>query len=513
MKCQVCGKAYFCIKKYMFHMNFIHKKFDYSCPFNKCNRLYPNKSAFNKHIKRKHHQNIPTVEGEIVINDLKVQKNKKIELKEDASSELPKLDSISQKDYNLQLTEEYNIFKDILQNSLQVLLGQFYDNLTLTRAVIQNVIDAIGSFLSSGFIESFKRYIEITLKKHNLSLDNNASNMLELIEFPFVNVNTEYKRLQLFEKSNCFIKPVPYSLGTSLDVKKGKGETSRTIKTSYGYLIPLDQTLKSFLELPGVFDTILEYHNKLVKDFNYTNFQTMTNLVHGTLWKPVNEHAILENKIIFPLVMYFDDYDVGNPLGSHAGCYKIGGVYYTLSSIPPQYASRLENIFLACTFYSSDRVQFGNEKVFTPLIEQLQMLESKGIKINVANKCYTVFFVVVAITGDNLGLHSILGCFESFSAHYSCRVCTVHKTERLTQVEENELLLRKKENYEDDLTELKGIKERCIWNKLTYFHVYDNLVCDIMHDFFEGIHRYEMAVVINYFIDQHFFSLMIYLSE
>lgn len=33
------------------------------------------------------------------------------------------------------------------------------------------------------------------------------------------------------------------------------------------------------------------------------------------------------NQIVLPIFLFFDDYEVGNALGSHSGIHKLGAVY------------------------------------------------------------------------------------------------------------------------------------------------------------------------------------------
>ena len=77
---------------------------------------------------------------------------------------------------------------------------------------------------------------------------------------------------------------------------------------------------------------------------------------------------------------------------------------------------------------------------------------------------------------------------------------------------ENVSLLRNPDNYEFDMSlnnpSLTGIKENCVWNKIQGFHVTKNTSFDIMHDLLEGVCRYDMAAVINYFVkDVKLFSI------
>jgi len=103
--------------------------------------------------------------------------------------------------------------------------------------------------------------------------------------------------------------------------------------------------------------------------------------------------TITTNKIILPLILYFDDFEVGNPFGSHAGCYKIGCLYYTIPIIPLKYINRLENIFISTLFYSSDRCHFGNSAVLKHIINELKFLEKDGLYIENDKKyLFCMFF-------------------------------------------------------------------------------------------------------------------------
>jgi len=116
----------------------------------------------------------------------------------------------------------------------------------------------------------------------------------------------------------------------------------------------------------------------------------------------------------------------------------------------------------------------------------------------------------VLIVGDNVEIYSIFGYLESFSANYYRRFCTEKKKNIKTQIDLKVRSNRKITDYKDHVhNETFGIKEECIWNNLNYFYVYVNISCDIMHDLYEGIYRYDMAFIIQYFIQNKYFSLSI----
>ncbi|XP_052128324.1 uncharacterized protein LOC127750511 [Frankliniella occidentalis] len=160
-----------------------------------------------------------------------------------------------------------------------------------------------------------------------------------------------------------------------------------------------------------------------------------------------------------------------------------------------------DDIFLALVFNPDYRC-FSDDKAFGPLISQLKALEENGIIVETPDGPKKVFFVSSLLLGDNMGLNSVGGFAESFSAGYYCRFCKTHKTVANTQSVENAESLRTKENYEEDLAvnnvELTGVKKNCALNSLPSFHITENYSVDIFHDFNEGICHYVLIHVLKH---------------
>ncbi|KAB0790662.1 hypothetical protein PPYR_14888, partial [Photinus pyralis] len=161
----------------------------------------------------------------------------------------------------------------------------------------------------------------------------------------------------------------------------------------------------------------------------------------------------------------------------------------------------------------NDRKEFGNSAIFQILIDELIFLQSVGILIDINGQGERIYFALGLVLGDNLGLHSLLGMVESFSATYHCRFCLATKNHCKNLCKEDVNLLRTKSWYDEhikpDTLDL-GIKEICIFNQINGFHFSENYAVDIMHDVLEGVCNYVMTAILQKFIlDLKLFSLEI----
>lgn len=212
---------------------------------------------------------------------------------------------------------------------------------------------------------------------------------------------------------------------------------------------------------------------------------------------------------MIPYFIYGDDFEVNNPLGSHAGFQSIFGIYYSFPTCPQKYNSTLNNIFVAAIIKTVDK-RFGNDLTLINLVEKLKYLAEEGIQLQIDNNNIQVYFVLASVLGDNLGVNNLLE-FASFNCNSFCRFCKRTKSETQKDTIEIPESLRNRENYETGLEindfRTTGIHCRSILNTVPYYHVVRNMSVDAMHDVMEGICRYDMAKIILHFIEFKYFSL------
>jgi hypothetical protein len=179
----------------------------------------------------------------------------------------------------------------------------------------------------------------------------------------------------------------------------------------------------------------------------------------------------------------------------------------------PHSRSVIDHIQLVLLAREADFKEFGHDKFFSPLIDDLCDIEDNGIELftNV-----TVRGTIVAIVGDNLGSHCIGGFSENFSTvNYVCRYCMINKqTVKSTCHAVGQL--RTVSNYDTSAAnaecsngnETYGIKFSSVFNKLKYFHVCQpGLPPCLGHDLFEGVVARDVALYIRYFVkNMHYFT-------
>lgn len=377
-----------------------------------------------------------------------------------------------------------------LDNEILKITLSLYNNPLIPRKVVQFFIDTLLFFTYKLFLPSL--IFQLKLLNTDDKVMHDINRIAEASKEIFEAYKNEHNRLKTYKEKGLLIDPQKFEI----DSKSGAS----------AYFVPLRWTLKKFLEIPGAFHLLKKSTEKF-----YAENDIIHNFVQGDFWKE-KLREFPPNKFYIPLFMFYDDIEVGNTLGSHAGSNKIGAIYFSIPSFPSSVSSKLQNIFVNTLCYAKDRSDFGNAKVFHKIVNELNDLRENGMSLNIQGKTETVYFQLSLLLGDNLGLNALLGFFESFNSKCPCRVCKAFIDDIKTMTKEDPTLIRKKEDYEKDCEEnnqnATGISERCFFNKVTGFHVTENITLDLMHDNFEGFGNTTMVKILKYLIfDNNVFDL------
>lgn len=158
----------------------------------------------------------------------------------------------------------------------------------------------------------------------------------------------------------------------------------------------------------------MRFWKKTISSTQYESFQDGKNFKQNPFF------AVDEPRIA--LILYADDFEVCNPLGTSRKKQKITAVYWTLANLPPGLRSTLFAINLAILCKAVDVKRFGYDIVLEPLLKDLSVLE-QGVFVAYAGK--NIKGSVYCVAADNLGAHSLGGLVENFTGPYICRFCLI----------------------------------------------------------------------------------------
>jgi len=309
-------------------------------------------------------------------------------------------------------------------------------------------------------------------------------------------LSTAWRRNKYYRSKFCVVEPVEYVI-------------DRRNRRSFQY-IPVLKTLQQVLNCETILSNAVNLKEKLQP-------VSSERQVYRCLWDGANfkENSLFSNECAVSLILYIDDFEACNPLGTSRKIHKICAIYWILGNLPPGSHSSLSSIYLAALIKSDDVKLYGYNAVLEPLINDIIILEQHGIFVAKLGKC--VKGTVQCVVADNLGAHSLAGFVESFSSAYVCRFCTAQKLDFQTRdVGSGAFSLRTEEGHarhlktleEESLANCFGVKRRCVLSeKLAHFNVTTGFPPDIVHDLFEGIVPREIALCLSVFTSKKYFTL------
>ncbi|CAH1109399.1 unnamed protein product [Psylliodes chrysocephalus] len=473
----ICNNVYSEVKSLMTHLKLFHGVQEMSvfkCAESDCTRDFSSAASFKKHLKT-HTFNVSNIKS----NFKQETDNLKLPVNQNVDKNICEPENLDT--FEKDSSSEFNKFKITLRNKGDSVITKLYGDSTLNRKLVQTVIDSVLDLICEP-MDLFKQDLLRILG--NAEVDNTKKGLVNDYFFEwdsvFMDLTSDYLRQKYLEKLGLYIKSIEYVTGERFDLLQNDVLKAKAYSAQF---VPISPILKLFLELPCVFPEIIKYINDLKCISN------ISNIIQTDFWKNKLKH-FQQSDLVLPLFLYFDEFEIGNPLGSHAGIHKIGAIYWSIPCIPPNYRAHLENIFLVLLFHSSDLKEFGSNAIFLKLVEELTNIQENGIVIVSDQDKIKIKVSLTLCLGDNLGLNTLLGFTESFRANFFCRFCKSHRTQTQEIVLPNHNLIRDKANYETDIQENNasstGIKEACVFNKIPNFHVTENFCVDLAHDIFEG---------------------------
>ena len=337
----------------------------------------------------------------------------------------------------------------------------------------------------------------------NHGIDVNADDVVELsskfdeYKNPFQGFETPKQQMDCLIEDLMLVPPVEKALGVRLDqgIDRKTGQRTQKLVTNTFQYVPVLEVLKLILntKLRRLFDGEAHAPPGFLKGY-----------VDGEQYE---QHQLFrDHPHALRFVLYYDDVEVCNPLGSKAGPHKLGMFYYSLQNVPVHMNSGMNTVFLLAVCYASDLKKFGFQPILEPFIDEIKKLESEaGVTLNVHGQEVTVHGTLVAFSGDSLAAHDILG-FLSPAANKLCILCKCSRSDIQESFIEKAFLLRSVQDHNESVQlasqrqhgdPTSGVRNECVLNTLQNFHCVTNCNFDIMHDLQEGVIPYEVKLVLH----------------
>lgn len=461
------------------------------CPFRGCNFKTNVYSTFNSH-KCKEHQNESNFDPEVVVQNVaNISPDSDIEHEpEDFSDESKAAPVAGSGTDGLAEQLQYNLAAFFLK--MQTILH-------VSEKATQEIIEHIDQLFSLSEPLVKESVIKI-LKKHNCPFTDKLvsevvqavsdSNVLHKSVTSEAPLSTAKRRKSYYEENFPFVKPVEYLIEST--------------KRTFMY-VPILTTLQLLFTKTDVLEKVQE--TMPPSPGHYSSYRD------GSYY---HENAFFSDEgQKLSIILYIDDFEIANPLGTSKKIHKVCAVYWTLANLPVKCRSVLHSIQLALLCNSNDVRQYGYAKVFAPLLSDLKILEESGVYIETLGDCLkgTVF----TVAADNLAAHGLAGFSESFRSEYFCRFCLADQTEmQISDAVSGSFEMRTKELHDNLIHDVQnndshknyGVKRSCVVSDhLCHFHPITGFPPDILHDLFEGVVPVELAHCLKGLITKKYFTL------
>lgn len=364
----------------------------------------------------------------------------------------------------------------------------------------------IGDFFSLNITESdnikiMQMFKELVLEQKKLfdclsqSEEHPHSRILEqtteYICNKFMKMDTIYKQKKARKQNPLFVEPIEKPIGLTWKTKIDpiSGIPDHTYQQPTFHYVPIMKTLTSLFSQEQFKEMYMNYNYKekhvckpgIFKDF-----------CCGSIYK---QQEIYDDPGTIQLIIGVDDFETCCALKSKAGKHKVNATYFQIRNIPEELRSKLDHIYLIslCETINFDSKDVNYDHIARLIVDEVKILETDGVPAGDRKLKGTIS----TFGCDNLAANQIYGFTESFSCHYYCRRCEKPRTDCQKLVKEDKKMLRSLASYnknvidaemqtEIDFSITKGVKKKCIFNELKYFHTINNVCIDVMHDINEG---------------------------
>lgn len=372
------------------------------CFFQDCSYISSDvnsKKNFQKHLSERHTRCLEHLSESVFIRENEIYLNEAEDAIDDIQTDF---------DFEDEKLTELNLRKKRIsdENKMTNLYMQLYHKLKDKYLIAKYKVDEIFEDINSLIRINNKDLINL-IDQTRLTY-NNDSRTLNIVREHLKESKTliqnihncnknDSKKDKWLKESGYYNKPREISLSEKPLNKNNKDETFQ--------YIPILETIKALLTHPQLnelyFKEIVNDDNNKISTYNDSLFFKSNQLFSKT------QNAV-------QIVLFVDDYDTSNPLGDLRNEKKLTGIYYKIGNFDQCFKSVDYFTQLAIICEAKYVKKYGFNKVLKPLIDDLKILETTGMEIEVGGKKTTIKGSISYLSSDNLAANSIGGFVESF---------------------------------------------------------------------------------------------------
>ncbi|XP_064469848.1 uncharacterized protein LOC135384580 [Ornithodoros turicata] len=387
------------------------------------------------------------------------------------------------REQNPQEQSEENIsdpvsFLNMMKKHLAMLFLETREEYRLPRTVVRSIFGDFQVFVQLLF-DFFQRHLK-TVAEQNTPQDAYEKLLMflssDVLDVLWTTIKSDYIFMKYVKESLPYTEPQEIRLDESVT-------PCRLL-----YYMPIGKVLINMLSA----DDAVE--NTLGANCEPSNSGVLSDILDGDY---ARQRAILRNSDAetIVLLLYTDELELVNTLGSAAGTHKILAAYFSVISLHPKYRSRLNAIHQVMLVKYAHVKSLGIERVLDPLIKEISHLQQHGLQITVDGRTRVDKICILGIVGDNLSLNRIGGFSSSFGSGHFCRFCVTDSKYINKVTSEHNCQIRTASVHEDHIaaveadhtkSRLYGVVARSPLLHIPDFDVTQQLLPDAMHDILEG---------------------------
>ena len=272
-----------------------------------------------------------------------------------------------------------------------------------------------------------------------------------------------------------------------------------------------------YVSIRDTVDALLKHSNLL--DYLTSDCSQSSDLLNNFCDGLVHhQHPLFSReKLSLQVILYYDDVQLCNPLGSRTTFNKLGFFYVSFVNLPIEIRSRLKSIFLLCIVKVNYILKYGYDAVLQAFFKEMQTFSNSGFTFKVGTSEIKLYGYLALVVADTLAAHQLLGFKEGVGfANKKCRNCMTNFSQMQTNFSETDFEPRTLQLHESHCSELErdarasveyGVNRRSSFFNLLHF---DPLKCfphDVMHILLEGCVPYTLKHLLAYYVENGLFSL------